>query len=123
VVGGGRGGCYRDGRFLRARKCSRAGAQGVGWTARLIPLRADGLIYAISMAMLDSARRGIQVPALARWLLGLGIAATLAANVAEVAQMSAKGTGTSGSDSVRYLSVDGATQRSTARQGDTLLIQ
>src|SRR5215813_13614511 len=34
------------------------------------------------MVMLDSARRGARVPALARWLLGLGIAATLAANVA-----------------------------------------
>src|SRR5260221_3899852 len=33
------------------------------------------------MVMLDSARRGTRVPALARWLLGLGIAATLAANV------------------------------------------
>ena len=42
----------------------------------------DGLIYASSMVMLDSARRGARVPALARWLLGLGIAATLAANVA-----------------------------------------
>jgi hypothetical protein len=53
-----------------------------GRTARLIPLTVDGLIYASSMAMLDSARRGVEVPALARWLLGLGIAATLAANVA-----------------------------------------
>ena len=43
---------------------------------------ADGLIYASSMVMLDSARRKASVPALARWLLGLGIAATLAANVA-----------------------------------------
>jgi hypothetical protein len=34
------------------------------------------------MVMLDSARRKVPVPALARWLLGLGIAATLAANVA-----------------------------------------
>jgi hypothetical protein len=34
------------------------------------------------MVMLDSARRRTPVPALARWLLGLGIAATLAANVA-----------------------------------------
>jgi hypothetical protein len=42
----------------------------------------DGLIYASPVVMLDSARRGIQVPVLARWLLGLGIAATLAANVA-----------------------------------------
>jgi hypothetical protein len=53
-----------------------------GWTARLIPLTVDGLIGASSMVMLDSARRGVRVPALARWLLGLGIAATLAANVA-----------------------------------------
>jgi hypothetical protein len=33
------------------------------------------------MVMLDSARRKAPVPSLARWLLGLGIAATLAANV------------------------------------------
>jgi uncharacterized protein DUF2637 len=52
------------------------------WTAHLIPLTVDGLIWASSMVMLDSARRGVRVPALARWLLGLGIAATLAANVA-----------------------------------------
>jgi Protein of unknown function (DUF2637) len=53
-----------------------------GWTARLIPLTVDGLIWSSSMVMLDSARRKVPVPALARWLLGLGIAATLAANVA-----------------------------------------
>jgi hypothetical protein len=53
-----------------------------GWTARLVPLAVDGLIYASSMVMLDSARRRTPVPALSRWLLGLGIAATLAANVA-----------------------------------------
>jgi len=53
-----------------------------GWTARLIPLTVNGLIYSSSMVMLDSARRKTPVPALARWLLGLGIAATLAANVA-----------------------------------------
>lgn len=53
-----------------------------GWTARLVPLTVDGLICASSMVMLDSARRKIPVHALARWLLGLGIAATLAANVA-----------------------------------------
>jgi hypothetical protein len=53
-----------------------------GWTGRLVPLTVDGLTYASSMVMLDSARRGARVPALARWLLGLGIAATLAANVA-----------------------------------------
>jgi len=32
--------------------------------------------------LLDSARRKVPVPALARWLLGVGIAATLAANIA-----------------------------------------
>jgi hypothetical protein len=53
-----------------------------GWTGCLIPLKVNGLIYAESMVMLDSARRGARVPALARWLLGPGIVATLAANVA-----------------------------------------
>jgi hypothetical protein len=37
-----------------------------GWTARLIPLTVDGLIYSSSMVMLDSARRKAPVPALAR---------------------------------------------------------
>lgn len=53
-----------------------------GWTGRLIPLKVDGLIYASLMVMLDSARRRVRVPALARWLLGVGIVATLAANIA-----------------------------------------
>jgi hypothetical protein len=53
-----------------------------GWTAHMVPLTVDGLIYTSSMVMLDSARRRTPVPALARWLLGLGMAATLAANVA-----------------------------------------
>ena len=53
-----------------------------GWIGRLVPLTVDGLIYASSMVLLDSARRVAPVPALARWLPGLGIAATLAANVA-----------------------------------------
>ena len=52
------------------------------WTGRLVPLTVDGLISASSMVMLDCARRSVPVPILARWLLGLGIAATLAANVA-----------------------------------------
>jgi hypothetical protein len=45
-----------------------------GWTAHLIPLTVDGLIWASSMVMLDSVRRGVPVPSLAWWLLGLGIA-------------------------------------------------
>lgn len=52
-----------------------------GLTGRLIPLTVDGLIYASSMVMLESARRGRRVPKPTRWLLGLGIVATLAANV------------------------------------------
>ena len=48
----------------------------------MVPLTVDELIYARSMVMLDSARRKTPVPALARWLLGLGVAVTLAANVA-----------------------------------------
>ena len=53
-----------------------------GLTARLVPLTVDGLIYASSMVLLHCARRQLPVPRLARWLLGLGIAATLAANAA-----------------------------------------
>lgn len=52
-----------------------------GWMARLVPLTVDGLIYSSSMVMLQSARRRVRVPALALWLLALGIVATLAANV------------------------------------------
>ena len=33
-----------------------------GWTARLVPLTVDGLIYASSMVLLDSARRKTPVP-------------------------------------------------------------
>jgi hypothetical protein len=53
-----------------------------GWTAHMVPLTVGGLIYASSMVLLDSARCKAPVPALGRWLLGLGITATLAANVA-----------------------------------------
>ena len=46
------------------------------------PLTVDGLIYVSSMGMLDCARRKVPMPALARWQLGVGITATLAANLA-----------------------------------------
>jgi len=52
-----------------------------GWTARLVPLTVDGLIYASSMVMLQSARRQAAVPPLALSLLGLDIVATLAVNI------------------------------------------
>ena len=53
-----------------------------GVTARLEPATIDGLVYASSMVVLYAARHRLAVPALARWLLALGIVATLAANVA-----------------------------------------
>jgi len=53
-----------------------------GVTARLEPATIDGLVYASSMVVLYAARHQLAVPALARWLLALGIVATLAANVA-----------------------------------------
>jgi hypothetical protein len=74
-----------------------------GWTGHLVPLTVDGLIYASSMVMLDSARRKVPVPALARWLLGLGIAATLATNVAHGLGHGAGGSGVAGGRSGRLL--------------------
>jgi Protein of unknown function (DUF2637) len=53
-----------------------------GLLARAYPLTIDGLIYAASMVLLNSARRGLDRPPLAYVALVLGIAATLAANVA-----------------------------------------
>jgi hypothetical protein len=49
-------------------------------SSELMPLSVDGLIAAASLVALYAARRGLGVPALARWTLGLGIAATVAAN-------------------------------------------
>jgi hypothetical protein len=54
-----------------------------GITARLEPATIDGLVYASSMVILYAARHRLPVPSLARWLLGLGIAATLTANMAQ----------------------------------------
>jgi hypothetical protein len=53
-----------------------------GVTARLEPATIDGLVYCSSMVVLHAARHQLRAPALARWLLGLGIVATLAANLA-----------------------------------------
>src|SRR5262249_58994330 len=50
-----------------------------GATARLEPATIDGLVYCSSMVILYAARHHLQVPGLARWLLALGIAATLLA--------------------------------------------
>jgi hypothetical protein len=54
-----------------------------GITGRLEPATIDGLVYASSMVVLYAARHRVPVPSLARWLLGLGIAATLTANMAQ----------------------------------------
>ena len=54
-----------------------------GITARLEPATIDGLVYASSMLNLYAARHRLPVPSLARWLLALGIVATLAANMAQ----------------------------------------
>lgn len=52
-----------------------------GTAARLLPLSVDGLIAAASLVMLHAARRSQDVPWLARAMLALGVAATVAANV------------------------------------------
>jgi hypothetical protein len=53
-----------------------------GLTARLLPFTVDGLIWAASMVVLDSSRRNQGVPRLAAWSLGVGIVATVGANLA-----------------------------------------
>ena len=51
-------------------------------TAVVMPVTVDGLIFAASMTMLDATRRGNKIPNLARWTLGLGITASVLANIA-----------------------------------------
>jgi hypothetical protein len=53
-----------------------------GATARLVPFTVDGLIWAASMVILDANRRNRPVPPLAAWSLGVGIIATIGANLA-----------------------------------------
>lgn len=50
--------------------------------AQLLPLSVDGLILAASLVLLYQARRRDAMPARAWLMLGLGVLATLAANVA-----------------------------------------
>jgi len=68
--------------YQHAYEVVRAHGQ-TGITARLEPTTIDGLLYASSMVVLYAARHKVPVPALARALLGLGIAATLTANMAQ----------------------------------------
>lgn len=53
-----------------------------GVAARLLPLSVDGLIAAASLVMLHAARNRMPVPKLARFMLVLGVVATVGANVA-----------------------------------------
>lgn len=53
-----------------------------GLTARLLPFTVDGLIWAASMMVFDASRRNQRVPPLAAWSLGVGIVATVGANLA-----------------------------------------
>jgi uncharacterized protein DUF2637 len=52
-----------------------------GWTAYLVPLTVDGLVYVSSMILLHAARNGTDKPKLAYFGLWLGIMATVAVNV------------------------------------------
>ena len=53
-----------------------------GIAAMLLPLSVDGLIASASMVMLSTSRTRAGTPFRARFLMGLGIGATIAANVA-----------------------------------------
>jgi uncharacterized protein DUF2637 len=53
-----------------------------GPAARLLPLSVDGLILAASLVLLHEARNDRDAPRLARFMLWLGIAATIGANIA-----------------------------------------
>ena len=49
--------------------------------ATLLPVSIDGTVVAASMVMLRAARAGLATPWLARFMLGLAVIATLAANI------------------------------------------
>jgi hypothetical protein len=63
--------------------CELVSSHGeTGFTARLLPFTADGLIWAASMVALEASRRDHPVPRLALGSLGAGIVATVGANLA-----------------------------------------
>lgn len=83
---GGRGlrrGRLRGGGQLTPTSTGWARAHGQdGTAARLLPLSVDGLILAASLVLLHEARNDRDAPALARFMLWLGIGATIGANIA-----------------------------------------
>ncbi len=52
-----------------------------GTAARLLPLSVDGLILAASLVLMHEARNDRAAPALARFMLLLGIGATIGATI------------------------------------------
>ena len=66
---------FRDSSEIRPRPASS------GPAARLLPLSVDGLILAASLVLLHEARNDRDAPRLARFMLWLGIAATIGANI------------------------------------------
>jgi hypothetical protein len=71
--------------------------------AVLLPFSIDGTVAAASLAMLQAARAGLPIPALARTMLGLSVAATLAANVAYGASFGLTGALISGWPAVAFI--------------------
>ena len=55
---------------------------GEGWRAWLLPLSVDGLLAAASMTLLARRRAGLPASGIAWAAMALGIAASLAANIA-----------------------------------------
>ena len=71
--------------------------------AYLLPLSIDGTVAAASLAMLRTARAGLSTPHLARFMLGLAVAATLASNLAYGARFGITGSLLSGWPAVAFI--------------------
>jgi len=71
--------------------------------AYLLPLSIDGTVAAARLAMLRAARAGLETPRLARVMLGLAVAATLAANIAYGARFGITGSLLSGWPAVAFI--------------------
>src|SRR5258706_14676130 len=76
--------------FLHIKDLALAHGQGQ-LAAMLLPISVDGMITAASLALLYAARAGLPSPWLGRVMLGLGVAATIAANAVEGASGGAVG--------------------------------
>jgi hypothetical protein len=71
--------------------------------AYLLPVSIDGTVAASSLVMLRAARLGLPTPVLARVMLGLSVAATLAANIAYGARFGVTGALLSGWPAVAFI--------------------